>query len=82
MTTDDDQGVVSVYTAMRLLNESRSTIHRRLRAGKLAGFNAGGRRKITLASIRKCRAERPEDVSYRKARQLLREAEARTGATS
>jgi hypothetical protein len=64
--------MVSVRKAEHLLDISRTTLYRRLRAGELEGFADGGRRKITLASIKQYIAKRClKEASLRKARQLL-----------
>jgi excisionase family DNA binding protein len=74
-TDEDDLRVVSVRNALRLLNTSRTTLYRRLRAGELAGFADGGRRKITIASIKQYIARRCfEETSLREAKKLLRDA--------
>jgi hypothetical protein len=65
--------VVSVNNALRLLGTSRTTLYRRLRMGQLEGFADGGRRKITIASIKQYVANRcHQEVSLREARKLVR----------
>jgi excisionase family DNA binding protein len=69
--------VVSVNNALRLLAVSRTTLYRRLRMGEIEGFADGGRRKITIASIKRYVAERcHQEVSLREAKKLLREPQA------
>jgi Helix-turn-helix domain len=66
--------VVSVNNALKLLGTSRTTLYRRMRMGQLEGFADGGRRKITIASIKRYVAERcHQEVSLRAAQKLLRE---------
>jgi hypothetical protein len=70
---EDERLVVSVGNALRLLNTSRTTLYRRLRTGDLVGFADGGRRKITLASIKQYIERRCfEEASLRQAKALLR----------
>ena len=66
--------VVSVRNALRLLGTSRQTLYRRLRSGELESFADGGRRKITLESIRQYVARRCEETSLSEAKRVLREA--------
>jgi excisionase family DNA binding protein len=76
-STEAEPLVVSVNNALRLLGTSRTTLYRRLRKGELSGFADGGRRKITLASIKQYIAQRcHEEVSLREAKKLLREGQA------
>ena len=49
--------LVTIATAMRLLDNSRSTIYRKLKRGVLTSVRDGNRQKITMASI-KALAER------------------------
>jgi excisionase family DNA binding protein len=50
--------VVTVRDAMNLLGDSRSTIYRKIRQGRLKSHLYGARRKISFASV-KALAEQP-----------------------
>ena len=50
--------VVSIRDAMHLLGDSRSTIYRKIRQGRLKSHRDGGRRKVDFQSV-KALAEQP-----------------------
>jgi hypothetical protein len=78
----DDEGphpsaiVVSIKNAGRLTGKSRSHIYRKIWAGRYVSYRDGGRRMVTVDSIKADIARCCTELSYSQAKKLLREPQA------